>query len=92
MDAPQTCCWLCDRPLGQRVEWHHPVPKSRGGRRTVPVHPICHRTLHATFPNARLAKLGEDLAMLRATPEIARFLSWVASKPPDFHAPTAKRR
>ena len=32
-------CFLCGRPLGARVEWHHPVPKSRGGRETVPVHP-----------------------------------------------------
>jgi hypothetical protein len=24
-------CWLCARPLGRRVEWHHPVPKSCGG-------------------------------------------------------------
>jgi len=22
-------CWLCGRPLGQRIERHHPVPKSK---------------------------------------------------------------
>ena len=49
-------CWLCERPLGERVEWHHPVPKSRGGRMTVAVHPICHRTIHATLSNAQLAR------------------------------------
>jgi hypothetical protein len=51
-------CWLCCRPLGQRCEWHHPVPKSRGGRDVVPLHPICHRTIHACFDNARLARIG----------------------------------
>lgn len=85
-------CWLCRRPLGRRIEWHHPVPKSRGGRETVPVHPICHRTLHATFANAELARKGDNAASLREEPAIARFVAWVSDKPPDFHAPTSKRR
>ncbi|TNE39517.1 MAG: hypothetical protein EP321_08845 [Sphingomonadales bacterium] len=49
-------CWLCGRLLGRRVEWHHPVPKGRGGREKVPVHPICHRAIHAHFTNAELAR------------------------------------
>ena len=83
-DAPT--CWLCSRPLGRRVEYHHPVPKSRGGRETVPVHPICHRTLHKTLSNRDLERMS--LSELRQQPAIARFLAWVANKPPDFHAPT----
>ena len=85
-------CFLCGRPLGRRVEWHHPVPRSRGGRETVPVHPICHRTLHATLDNRALADLAGDAGALRARPEIARFLAWVADKDPDFHAPTHRHR
>ena len=85
-------CWLCTRPLGRRVEQHHPVPKSRGGRQTVPVHPICHRTLHARFTNAELGKIGDDPATLAADAEVGRFLGWVAGKPPDFHAPTRRKR
>lgn len=85
-------CWLCERALGRRVEWHHPVPKSRGGRETVAVHPICHRTLHAQFSNGELARIGADVAVLRADPVIAKFVAWVAGKPPDFHAPTARKR
>lgn len=88
----ETQCWLCERALGRRVEWHHPVPKNRGGRETVPLHPICHRTLHATFGNAQLARLGADAALLRRQPELARFLAWVDGKPPDFHAKTAARK
>lgn len=83
-------CWLCARPLGRRVEFHHPVPKSRGGRETVPVHPICHRTLHKSFTNKELERL--DLAALRSSPELAAFLAWIANKDPDFHAPTRSRR
>ena len=85
-------CWLCLRPLGKRVEWHHPVPKSRGGRERVPIHPICHRTLHACFSNAELERIGGELVELRRDPAIARFLTWIANKDADFHAPTHGRR
>lgn len=91
-EADERQCWLCNRPLGRRIEWHHPVPKSRGGRETVPVHPICHRTIHATLTNAQLAKMPPDAAAMRKVEEIARFVRWVSGKPPDFHALTKKRR
>ena len=87
-----THCWLCNRELGQRIEWHHPVPKSRGGRATVALHPICHRTIHAHFTNAELARQKETTEALRAHPAVARFLDWIATKPPDFHARTASKR
>jgi hypothetical protein len=90
--APDSTCWLCTRPLGRKVEQHHPVPKSRGGRSTRPVHPICHRTLHTTFTNKELAKVGDDPAALGANPELARFLAWIARKDPDFHVPTRRKR
>ena len=38
--APEVTCWLCSRPMGEVTEWHHPVPKSRGGKERQPVHPI----------------------------------------------------
>lgn len=85
-------CALCARPLGRRVEWHHVVPKSQSGRETVPLHPICHRAIHAVASNKALARFYPTLDTLRAHPEIAAFLRWVASKPPDFHAPTRPRR
>lgn len=88
---PQSC-WLCTRPLGKRVELHHTVPKSRGGRSTVPVHPICHRTLHVCFSNVELARIGNDHEALVQNPALARFLVWIANKAPDFNAPTRKAR
>ena len=92
--APEeaTACFLCARPIGRRVEWHHPVPKSRGGRETVPVHPICHRFIHATIDNKSLERDFADAEALRGHPEIAKFLSWIAGKDPDFHAPTRRRK
>jgi len=85
-------CWLCGRPLGRRVQWHHPVPKAKGGRDTVPVHPICHRTIHANFTNAEQSRSGGSRDQLLAKEAVARFVAWVQDKPPDFHAPTRSRR
>jgi len=85
-------CWLCGRPLGARTEWHHPVPKAKGGRETVPLHPICHRAVHAHLSNGQLQRIGADVAALRGDPGLAAFLRWIAGKAPDFHAPTRRRR
>ncbi len=87
-----SACWLCGRPLGRRVEWHHPQPKSRGGRVTVPVHPICHRSLHAAFSNVELARMAAAGASPAAHPDLQKFLAWIAGKPADFHAPTRSRK
>lgn len=84
-------CALCDRPLGRRTEWHHVLPKSEGGRETVPLHPICHRTIHASASNAELARLYPTFAALREREDIRRFVAWIADKPPDFHAPTRRK-
>ena len=91
-EAEAQACFLCGRPLGRRTEWHHPVPKSRGGRETVPVHPICHRAIHRALTNKELERLYASADALRAQPELARFIAWVANKDPDFHAPTHRRR
>jgi hypothetical protein len=91
-EQPVLICWLCSRPLGEAVEWHHPVPKSRGGKKREPVHPICHEAIHANFTNSELEKRYSTAEALLAHEEIRRFADWIASKPPDFYAPTKDRR
>ena len=88
---PPSTCALCGRALGIKVEWHHVVPKSEGGTETVPLHPICHRAIHASVPNVDLARRFPTMEALREREDIARFLAWVADKPPDFHAPTRRK-
>ncbi len=85
-------CWLCGRPTGKIVVWHHPVPKSRGGREVVPMHPICQQTLTANFTNSELQRYGMDVEGLLANPAIRKFVDWVANKDPDFTAPQAKKQ
>ena len=70
------------------MQQHHTVPKARKGRETVPVHPICHRAIHANFTNAALARIGRDRSALLENATLAKFVAWVSDKPPDFHAPT----
>jgi len=91
-DATPPSCWLCDRVLGTRVQQHHTVPKAKGGRTTVPLHPICHKAIHAHFTNPQLARMGADRDALLENADLAGFVRWVANKPPDFHAPTRVKR
>ncbi len=85
-------CWLCGRPLATRIQWHHTVPKAKKGRDTVPVHPICHKTIHTRFTNAELARFGADRDRLLADDAMAKFVTWVKGKPPDFHARVRVKR
>ena len=88
---PPPPCWLCGRPTGSDVVWHHPIPKSRGGRETVPMHPICQNMLITSFTNSELERHGMDAASLLDDPAVAKFVAWVAKKDPDFNAPLAKK-
>ena len=88
-------CPLCDRPIPPeaRQSIHHLVPRLKGGARgpTVLLHQICHNTSHATLSEAELARRYATVEALRAHPALARFREWIRSKPPTFHAPTARR-
>jgi len=90
--APPVPCWLCGRPTGQTVVWHHPIPKSRGGRDVVPMHPICQQTLIANFTNSELQRHGMDVECLLADPNVRKFVDWVANKDPDFTATITKKQ
>ena len=89
-------CALCGRliPPHARSSLHHLVPKARGGARlgTVRLHQICHSTIHSRYSEAEIARRLADPQSLRADPELARFIAWVSTKPPDFHAPTRRPR
>ena len=85
-------CWLCGRPTGKTIVWHHPVPKSRGGRDVVPMHPICQQTIIANFTNSELQRHGMDVEGILADPAIRKFVDWVAKKDPDFTAAITKKQ
>jgi len=90
--TPVAPCWLCGRSIGNTVVWHHPVPRSRGGRDVVPMHPICQQTVTANFTNSELQRHGMDVEGLLANPAVRKFVDWVANKDPDFTATTTKKQ
>ncbi len=90
--APPVVCWLCGRPTAKTIVWHHPIPKSRGGRDVVPMHSICQQTLIANFSNAELQRYGMDVEGLLANPNVRKFVDWVAGKDPEFTATITKKQ
>jgi hypothetical protein len=91
-------CPLCGRPIPShaRQSLHHLVPKLRGGKGgpTVRLHQICHNEIHATLTETELARDYASIDALRNHPRLAKFIAWVARRPPDFHArsPGPRRR
>ncbi|MEL6978734.1 MAG: HNH endonuclease [Pseudomonadota bacterium] len=87
-------CPLCGRPIPAeaRSSLHHLTPKLRGGKRgpTVRLHQICHNEIHATLTEAELARDYATIEALRAHPRIARFIAWIADKPPAYHGRSLK--
>jgi len=90
-ERPALTCALCARPLpAAQADAHHLIPRSEGGKETVPLHRICHRQIHALFSETELARDYHSIAALQAHPGMAAFLSWIASKPPEFSGRTRK--
>ena len=96
--AHPEACPLCERPIPSHARFsrHHLTPRARGGAKlgTVRLHQICHSAIHARYSEVEIARRLAEVDQLMADPELARFIAWVRSKPPEFHAPTrrAKRR
>ncbi len=99
MMSPQACdpvCPLCQRPIPPEAKQslHHLIPKLKGGKGgpVVLLHQICHNEIHATLTEAELARDFASIAALRAHPRLAKFIRWVAKRPPTFHSKTPGAR
>ncbi len=94
VDAPEkdpVACRLCGRPITPaHLDLHHLVPKSQGGRETVPLHRICHRQIHALLTEKELARDYPTIDDLLAHSDISRFVAWIRSKPEGFSERTFK--
>lgn len=88
-------CPLCQRPIPPDAPQsrHHLIPRLRGGKggETVLLHQICHNEIHATLSETALAHSYNTISALRAHPRLAKFLRWVAKRPPGFHSKTPSK-
>ncbi|MGB9989010.1 hypothetical protein [Pseudoduganella rhizocola] len=88
--SEEALCPLCGRPLGAvNIDRHHLVPRTFKGREQFPVHKICHRKIHSVLSERELLQHYHTWEALRAHPDIATFIAWVARKPPGFWTSTA---
>lgn len=85
-------CPLCDRPIppGVPQSRHHLIPKLRGGKGgpMVLIHQTCHSMIHKTLTETELARSYNTVEALRSHPELARFFTWVAKRPPSWKGKT----
>ena len=85
---PDPICPLCERPIPDAApsSLHHLIPKLKGGKGgpTVLMHHICHREVHASLSEGDLARTYNTPEALRAHPRLAKFVKWVAKRPPGF--------
>ena len=97
-DTSTPVCALCGRPIppGVPQSRHHLVPRLKGGKggETVLLHHICHKEIHATLTEAKLARAFHTAEALRAHPHLAKFVRWVSRRPPGLSSrtPGAHRR
>lgn len=97
-------CRLCGR-AGVRLTRHHLIPKrthrlkrirrrfdraAREGRLLHVCRP-CHKQIHAVLEEKELAERYHHREALLAHPEIAKFVAWIADKPPGFVPQTHRR-
>ena len=89
-------CPLCLRPIppDAKQSLHHLTPKLKGGKGgpVVLLHQICHNEIQATLTEAELARDYATPEALRVHPRLAKFVSWVAKRPPAFHSKTPGSR
>lgn len=86
-------CPICDRPMYElqgSINRHHFVPKSKGGKEQEFAHTICHNQIHALWSETELARQYSDPELIRADPDMQKFIKWVQKKDPLFYEKTRR--
>lgn len=68
-------CVFCKREISTRE--HHIIPKSKGGRITVPTCEACESFIHRTFTHAELRDRYSTVESVQGDERYQRFLKWL---------------
>jgi hypothetical protein len=68
-----------------RIESHHLIPKTFGGKETIDIHKMCHQKIHATFSERELQHHYHTVERLCEHEEISKFVKWIHKKPIDYY-------
>jgi hypothetical protein len=84
-------CVFCGREISTRE--HHIVPKSKGGRVTVPTCEACESFIHRTFTHAELRDRYSTVESVQEHEGYQRFLKWLLKQQPTsvFRSARARR-
>jgi len=95
-------CELCGRDV-PGVTLHHLVPRATHTKRVkeelgedrnrkASLCVACHRQLHYLFANKVLGKELNTLRVIRANPDVAKFVAWIRKRPGTFVPKKGKRK
>jgi len=83
-------CPLCGREV-PKVSDHHLVPKSRGGRETLPICLDCHKSVHAFFTNKELETTYNTVESLLADESFGKHIKWLSKQDSNRRYKTKRR-
>jgi hypothetical protein len=77
---------VCGRDLipGPSVNRHHLIPVLKGGKKSYPVHKICHSKIHSLWSENELRDTYNNWNDIRADERMQKFIKWVRKKDPEF--------
>ena len=73
-------CPLCGEEMYRNLDFHHLVPKARGGKKKHKLHKVCHRKIHSAFSNKQLERELNTWEKLKEQQEIITYVEWVKKK------------
>lgn len=74
-------CPLCERKV-QKISDHHLVPRSRGGKQTLPICLDCHKSIHAFFTNKELESKYNSVEALLSDAKFEKHINWLSKQNP----------
>jgi len=80
-------CSICKRDLTEEgTNDHHLIPRTFGGKDTIPLHIICHDKLHHTFSERDMVSHYHTIERMIEHEDIQKFIKWVSKKDSNYYS------